>query len=120
MTLTANARHRHGDPATGGVAGNERLTAMTGHRFARYYTGSVLYDRRGPPGPLMRVLGPLAMMTRWPGGLLLAAATAHLAARWEAIAPVDVPLGRLEQAHWYIDGLGRPGQGVISTVRDSV
>jgi hypothetical protein len=66
MTLTANARHRHGDPATGGVAGNERLTAMTGHRFARYYTGSVLYDRRGPPGPLMRVLGPLTMMTRWP------------------------------------------------------
>jgi hypothetical protein len=53
-------------------------------------------------------------------GLLLAAATVHLAARWEAMAPVDVRLGGLEHAHWYIDGLRRPGQGVISTVRDSV
>jgi hypothetical protein len=104
LTLTRNARHRA--TATGGAAGNERLTAMTGavllilfaaegvtilrvhqlltvhffvgmllvgpvalkvastgYRFARYYTGSVAYVRKGPPAPLMRVLGPLVMVT---------------------------------------------------------
>jgi hypothetical protein len=32
-------------------------------RFARYYTGSPAYVRRGPPPPLQRVLGPLVMLT---------------------------------------------------------
>jgi hypothetical protein len=78
------------------VAGNERPTGMT---------GAVLLLLFAAEGLTL---------------LLPAAATVHLAARWEAMAPVDVPLGRLEQAHWYIDGLRRPGQGVIRTVRDSV
>jgi hypothetical protein len=107
LTLTGNARHRHrrADDA-GGVAGNERLTAMTaavllalfaaegltvlrlhelltvhfflgmlllgpvalkigstGYRFARYYTGSAPYVRKGPPALPMRLLGPLVMAT---------------------------------------------------------
>ena len=107
MALTTNSRHRHRRiDATGGAAGNERLTAMTGavllvlfaaegvtilrirelltvhfflgmlllgpvalkvastgYRFARYYTGSGPYVRKGPPAPLMRLLGPLVIAT---------------------------------------------------------
>jgi hypothetical protein len=106
VTLTTKARHRHRAETTGGVAGNERLTAMTGtvllvlfaaegvtilrigqlltlhfflgmlllgpvalkvgstgYRFVRYYTGSGPYVRKGPPAPLMRLLGPLVMAT---------------------------------------------------------
>ena len=87
---------------SGGAAGNERLTAMTGavllvllaaegvtilslgqlltphffigmlllgpitlkagstiYRFARYYTGSAPYRRKGPPALLLRLLGPV-------------------------------------------------------------
>jgi hypothetical protein len=101
-----NARHRHRAEPADDVAGNERLTAMTGavllvlfaaegvtilrihrlltlhfflgmlllgpvalkvasttYRFARYYTGSAPYVRKGPPAPLMRLLGPLVMAT---------------------------------------------------------
>jgi hypothetical protein len=90
---------------SGGVEGNERLTAMTGavllillavegytilrigrlltlhfflgmlllgpvtlkaasviYRFARYYTGSEPYRRKGPPQPLLRVLGPIIVL----------------------------------------------------------
>ncbi|HEV3287402.1 MAG TPA: hypothetical protein VG123_00255 [Streptosporangiaceae bacterium] len=93
------ASRPHG--ATGGAAGNERLTAATGavllvlfaaegvtilalrqlitlhfflgmlligpvllkicatgYRFVRYYTGAAEYRRKGPPAPLMRLLGP--------------------------------------------------------------
>jgi hypothetical protein len=92
-------------PGSGGVEGNERLTAMTGavllillavegytilrigrlltlhfflgmlllgpvtlkaasviYRFARYYTGSEPYRRKGPPQPLLRVLGPVIVL----------------------------------------------------------
>jgi hypothetical protein len=35
----------------------------TGYRFVRYYTGSAPYVRRGPPSPLLRVLGPLVILT---------------------------------------------------------
>jgi hypothetical protein len=104
--MTARARHRHRSQTSGGVAGNERLTAMTGavllvlfaaegmtllrvhqlltihffvgmlllgpvalkvastgYRFVRYYTGAAPYVRKGPPAPLMRLLGPLVMAT---------------------------------------------------------
>jgi hypothetical protein len=105
--MTGNARHRHRRAESAdGVAGNERLTAMTGgvllllfaaegltilrlhrlltvhfflgmlllgpvalkvastgYRFARYYTGSAPYARRGPPALPMRLLGPLVMAT---------------------------------------------------------
>jgi hypothetical protein len=106
VSLTAKARHRHRAAGAGGVAGNERLTAMTGfvllvllaaegvtilrvqqlltmhffvgmllvgpvalkvaatgYRFVRYYTGAAPYKRKGPPAPLMRLLGPLVMVT---------------------------------------------------------
>jgi hypothetical protein len=32
------------------------------YRFARYYTGSEPYRRKGPPAPLLRVLGPINMV----------------------------------------------------------
>jgi len=106
LSLTTNARHRRRADRTGGAAGNERLTAMTGavllvlfaaegvtilrvhelltmhfflgmlligpvalkvactgYRFVRYYTGAGPYRRKGPPAPVMRLLGPLVMAT---------------------------------------------------------
>jgi hypothetical protein len=38
-------------------------TASTGWRFLRYYTRSREYRRKGPPRPLMRVLGPLLIVS---------------------------------------------------------
>ena len=35
----------------------------TGYRFVRYYTGSLPYVRKGPPSPVLRVLGPLVILT---------------------------------------------------------
>ena len=32
------------------------------YRFARYYTGSEPYRRKGPPAPLLRILGPINML----------------------------------------------------------
>jgi hypothetical protein len=32
------------------------------YRFFRYYTGSVPYRRKGPPAPLLRMLGPVIML----------------------------------------------------------
>jgi hypothetical protein len=37
--------------------------ASTMYRFARYYTGSLAYVRKGPPAPVLRVLGPLVILT---------------------------------------------------------
>jgi hypothetical protein len=99
-------RHRRAVERTGGAAGNERLTAMTGavllillaaegftilsvhqlltlhfflgmllvgpvllkvgstgYRFVRYYTGSEPYVRKGPPALLLRLLGPVMVVT---------------------------------------------------------
>jgi hypothetical protein len=33
------------------------------YRFARYYAGSAPYVRKGPPAPMLRVLGPLVVCT---------------------------------------------------------
>lgn len=33
------------------------------YRFVRYYTGSAQYVRKGPPSPVLRVLGPLVILT---------------------------------------------------------
>ena len=33
------------------------------YRFVRYYTGSLAYVRKGPPAPVLRVLGPLVILT---------------------------------------------------------
>ena len=35
----------------------------TMYRFGRYYTGSLPYVRKGPPSPVLRVLGPLVILT---------------------------------------------------------
>jgi hypothetical protein len=37
--------------------------ASTTYRFARYYTGAAPYVRKGPPAPLLRLLGPLVVVT---------------------------------------------------------
>jgi hypothetical protein len=37
--------------------------ASTGYRFTRYYTSNPAYRRKGPPHPLMRVLGPFVILT---------------------------------------------------------
>jgi hypothetical protein len=37
--------------------------ASTGYRFTRYYTSNAAYRRKGPPHPLMRVLGPFVILT---------------------------------------------------------
>ena len=35
----------------------------TVYRFTRYYTGSPAYRRKGPPMPLLRILGPFVVIT---------------------------------------------------------
>ncbi len=35
----------------------------TGYRFTRYYTGAAAYVRKGPPAPLLRLLGPVVVLT---------------------------------------------------------
>ena len=37
--------------------------ASTLYRFLRYYTGSRPYVRKGPPSPVLRLLGPLVILT---------------------------------------------------------
>jgi hypothetical protein len=37
--------------------------ASTGYRFVRYYTGSPAYVRKGPPVLLLRLLGPVIILT---------------------------------------------------------
>jgi hypothetical protein len=37
--------------------------ASTGYRFTRYYTSNPAYRRKGPPHPVMRVLGPFVILT---------------------------------------------------------
>ncbi|HUC59286.1 MAG TPA: hypothetical protein VMA95_17930 [Streptosporangiaceae bacterium] len=107
MKTATEPRHRRlAQDQTGGAAGNEKLTAMTGsvllvllaiegltilrihelltihfffgmlligpvllkmsstgYRFARYYTGSAPYVKKGPPPIVLRLLGPVIMAT---------------------------------------------------------
>jgi hypothetical protein len=106
MNVTSRPRHRRPAGETGGVSGNERLTALTGsvlligfavegvtilrlgqlltlhfflgllligpvllkigstgYRFMRYYAGAPVYVSKGPPAPLLRVLGPFLIVT---------------------------------------------------------
>jgi hypothetical protein len=86
-------------------------TASTTYRFARYYTGSAPYVRKGPPQPMLRILGPLVVITSLvllgsgvaliatgpgKGGLLL---TTHKVSffLWFALMAVHV-LGHLREA----------------------
>ncbi|BEP12910.1 hypothetical protein acdb102_12210 [Acidothermaceae bacterium B102] len=82
----------------------------TMYRFARYYSGSEPYVEKGPPHPVLRVLGPLVIATSVAllgtgvglvfesgrGGLLL---TAHKVSffAWAAVMTVHV-LGHLQEA----------------------
>jgi hypothetical protein len=106
VSVTTKRHHRRQPDGADGVAGNERLTALTGvvllagfaiegvtilrigrlltlhfflgllligpvvlkigstvYRIARYYTGAPPYVRRGPPAPLLRLLGPFVIAT---------------------------------------------------------
>jgi hypothetical protein len=38
-------------------------TCSTSYRFVRYYTGASEYRRKGPPAPLLRLLGPVVVLT---------------------------------------------------------
>ncbi|MCW2549557.1 MAG: hypothetical protein JWN96_4017 [Mycobacterium sp.] len=38
-------------------------TGSTVYRFYRYYTGAEAYVRKGPPHPILRVLGPLVILS---------------------------------------------------------
>jgi hypothetical protein len=38
-------------------------SASTGFRMARYYSGDAAYRRKGPPHPVLRVTGPLLVLT---------------------------------------------------------
>jgi len=37
--------------------------ASTGYRFVRYYQGDPTYREKGPPAPLLRILGPVVILT---------------------------------------------------------
>lgn len=37
--------------------------SSTGYRFVRYYTSNPAYKRKGPPHPLMRVMGPFVILS---------------------------------------------------------
>jgi len=37
--------------------------ASTAYRFARYYSGAAAYVRKGPPHPILRVLGPMVVLS---------------------------------------------------------
>lgn len=37
--------------------------SSTCYRFARYYTGAPSYRRKGPPAPLLRILGPFVLLS---------------------------------------------------------
>ncbi|HLH85126.1 MAG TPA: hypothetical protein VKV38_17875 [Trebonia sp.] len=51
--------------------------SSTGYRFVRYYTGSAPYRRKGPPAPLLRLLGPVIVASTggvFGSGIMLAIA----------------------------------------------
>lgn len=55
------------------------------YRFARYYTGSAPYKRKGPPAPLLRVIGPLIVLLTavvFGSGIMLAVSGPGNEGRW--------------------------------------
>lgn len=55
------------------------------YRFCRYYTGHPAYRRKGPPAPLLRILGPVIMLLTacvFGTGVLLALVGAGPDGRW--------------------------------------
>ena len=57
------------------------------YRFVRYYTGAAEYRRKGPPAPLLRVLGPVVLGT----SLGVLGTGVMLAVDESAAGPVAVP-----------------------------
>lgn len=68
--------------------------ASTGYRLVRYYRGSEPYVRKGPPPGLLRVLGPLMVLST---GALLVTGIALL-----VIGPGDGVAGGLHQASFFV------------------
>jgi hypothetical protein len=75
-----NRRERHPDPPRGiAPAGGRALRATVphelGYRFIRYYTGNPAYRRKGPPALILRLLGPMVLLSTLgvlaTGGILL-------------------------------------------------
>jgi hypothetical protein len=55
--------------------------ASTGYRFARYYTGTPAYRRKGPPPLILRLIGPMVVLSTLAvfatGGILLLVGPHH-------------------------------------------
>lgn len=55
--------------------------SSVGYRFVRYYTGSPAYRRKGPPALILRVLGPMVLLSTLgvlaTGGILLVVGPSH-------------------------------------------
>ena len=68
--------------------------ASTGYRLVRYYRGSAPYVRKGPPPILLRVLGPLLVLST---GALLATGVALL-----VIGPGDGLVGGLHKVSFIV------------------
>lgn len=99
-------------------------TGSTLYRFARYYTGSPAYRRKGPPALMMRVLGPLVILTSFSvigTGIMLGFAKSDFSlwlmlhrttfALWFVVILIHV--------HFYIGRLSRAvSSGLLGRVRD--
>ncbi|HUA47053.1 MAG TPA: hypothetical protein VMA77_17600 [Solirubrobacteraceae bacterium] len=55
--------------------------ASTGYRFTRYYTGNPAYRRKGPPALILRLIGPMVVLSTLgvfaTGGILLLVGPSH-------------------------------------------
>ncbi len=103
-------------------------TATTGYRFARYYTGDRAYSKKGPPPVVLRVTGPLVVLSSLlllGTGLLLVALGRNVGHQylwlhqatffvWGALILIHV-LGHLQETATLTaaDWRERPGRGAV-------
>ncbi len=103
-------------------------TATTGYRFARYYTGDRAYSKKGPPPLVLRVTGPLVVLSSLVllgTGLLLVALGRNVGHQylwlhqatffvWGALIAVHV-IGHLQETATLTaaDWRERPGRGAV-------
>jgi hypothetical protein len=103
-------------------------TATTGYRFARYYIGDHTYSKKGPPPLVLRVTGPLVVLSSLlllGTGLLLIALGRNVGHQylwlhqatffvWAALIAVHV-LGHLQETVTLTtaDWRERPGRGAV-------
>ena len=99
----------------------------TGYRFVRYYTASIAYRRKGPPPRVMRLLGPLVVLSTLvvfatgigllllgPGSrqsMLLLHKASFIA--WIALVAAHV-LGHLPEIRRYLSGAAASRRAAIS------